>query len=105
MTFPFLESSMLFNRTITVQRFCGYPRRHWPRQAALRALPIPNRLLCERKCAFSPSGDYVPLRRTFFFLAFALLSPPFQGQQPVNMPPPPPHEKKIYLKHVLVIGQ
>ena len=47
----------------------------------------------------------MPLRRTFFVFAFALLGSPFQAQRPANMPPSPPHEKKIYLKHVLVIGQ
>ena len=47
----------------------------------------------------------MPLRRTFFLLSVALLCPQFQAQQQPDMPPPPPHEKKIYLKHVLVIGQ
>jgi type 1 glutamine amidotransferase len=46
----------------------------------------------------------VPLRRTLIVLCLALFCPRFQAQQP-NMPPPPPHDKKIYLKHVLVIGQ
>jgi uncharacterized protein len=45
----------------------------------------------------------VPVRRIFFFLCLTLLCPRLPAQQPNT--PPAPHEKKTYLKHVLVIGQ
>ena len=43
--------------------------------------------------------------RILVFLSFLLLLANFSAAQADSSLPPPPHEKKVYLKHILVVGQ